>query len=193
MRAIRNSLIIATLIAANAANGAEDDAIATTNLMIAEAFVDAFYSFEGARLKDSLASAPESSPEILYYQGWAQGGHYSIVKRQPCRIEEAGVACSITVEDDLIKALGFRFHVTDTFHLTISNGTISRVSTSSDDPPEFHEALEWVKTTHADRFEASCRGFFAGGPTPQECVQTVVAGFKEYAAAHLQPGSHSRR
>lgn len=187
MRALRELLVVGALVAFNGASAEEIKATAA-DLAAAEAFIDAFYSFDGGRLEDALSSAQQSIPEILYYQGWAQGGHYRIVKRQSCRASGAEVACSITVEDDLIKALGLTFHVTDTFHLTISNGIIISVSTTSDDPPEFHKAAEWVKTERRDRFQDSCRGYFAGGPTPQECVRTMVEGFKEFATTHLQAG-----
>jgi len=189
MRVLRLLLAIGFLVPFYGASAQDKVEGTAADLAKAEAFIDAFYSFDDGRLNETLSSAQQSIPEILYYQGWAQGGHYLIVERQPCRASDSEVACSITVEDDLIKALGFTFHVTDTFHLTISNGIISSVSTTSNDPPEFHDAEEWVKTERAERFQDSCRGYFAGGPTPQDCVKTMVAGFKEYAATHMQARS----
>ena len=34
----------------------------------------------------------------------------------------------------------------------------------------------------AFRNAGACKDMFAGGPTPQECVGSVVQGFKEYTA-----------
>ena len=33
-------------------------------------------SFDATKLKATLASAEESMPELSFYQGWAEGGHY---------------------------------------------------------------------------------------------------------------------
>ena len=161
------------------------------NLVAAEAFVDAFYSFDSAKLKNILAAAEGSIPEIAFYQGWAQGGHYRIVRRSPCRAESATtVSCSITVKDDLIGALGIDFDVTDTFHLSLPAGRITAVTTSSDDPEVFHEAKEWVKRNRADLIREPCRGYFDGGPTPGKCVEAMVRGFAEFAASDEFPRSH---
>src|SRR5688500_13227518 len=73
-----------------------DDA---SRLTAAEAFVDAFYSFDPERLTETLSAAPESVPRIAYYQGWAEGGNYTVVQRMPCRAESPElVTCSITVK-----------------------------------------------------------------------------------------------
>lgn len=149
----------------------------------AEQLIDAFYSFDRRRLADALAFAPTSAPAILFYQGWAEGGHYRVKRRAPCVPEAADtVRCDITVEDDLIKALGLGLHVTDTFHITFSNGRIGKVTTSSNDPPKFDEAMAWVRRERADAIKVPCEGFFAGGATPQECVRAMVKGFAEFAA-----------
>lgn len=150
----------------------------------AEAFIDAFYSFDRARLEAALGAADDASKrKILYYQGWAEGGHYQVVKRQPCRVRtESDVSCSITVKDDLIKALRGSYDVTDTFHLRFSGDDIVSVNTSSDDPPVMNEALAWVRSEKMAQIETPCRDFFDGGPTPQECVRTVVRLFGEYVA-----------
>lgn len=153
-----------------------------TDLAAAEAIVDAFYSFDSAKLTAALANAPESVPVIAFYQGWAEGGHYRVLERAPCRAETATeVSCSITVKDDLIGALGLPMNVTDTFHITFSNGKAVRVRTSSNDPALFEEALQWVKRERPAVLDGPCRGFFAGGPTPGDCVRAVVAGFREFA------------
>jgi hypothetical protein len=158
---------------------------ASSRLAAAEAFVDAFYSFDADRLRATLSHAPESVPRIVYYQGWAQGGNYVVVQRMPCRVEgPEQVSCSITVRDDLIQALGTGFDVTDTFHLGFSGGRIVSVRTTSDDPPEFDRAMEWVERERSELVEGPCRDAFEGGPTPQACVRAMVQGFREYAALH---------
>jgi hypothetical protein len=152
-------------------------------LAAAEAFVDAFYSFDAGRLRAAMAAAPESQPSIVYYQGWAEGGNYQVLERKPCRMEGAQEAsCSITVRDDLIAALGTGFDVTDTFHITFKDGRIVRVRTSSNDPPEFEQALQWLRKERPGLMTGPCEGFFEGGPTPQDCARAVVGGFAEFKA-----------
>ena len=155
-----------------------------SQLRAAETLIDAFYAFRPGRLRRAMAGAPQSAPEILYYQGWAEGGNYRVLERKPCRLEKPReVSCDIKVRDDLIAALGTGYDVTDTFHITFENGRIAKVRTSSNDPPVFHEAMKWVRAERPDLMAGSCRGFFAGGPTPQACVRAVVKGFAEFAAA----------
>lgn len=153
------------------------------NLTAAERFIDAFYSFDRARLARLLSSAEASAPGILFYQGWAQGGNYRVRHRAPCEVEpENRVRCAITVEDDLIKALRLAVYVTDTFRITVTDGRVRQVVTSSNDPPLFVEALAWVRREKADRIRVPCEGFFAGGPTPSACVKAIVHGFTEFSA-----------
>jgi len=154
------------------------------NLRAAEAFVDAFYSFDRDRLRAVLSSAEGSQPQILFYQGWAQGGNYKILNRMPSTVDDASkVRCSITVNDDLINALGFDFNVTDTFHIILSEGKIVSVETSSDDPPEYAQAEDWVNRNRPEVVKEPCRGYFEGGPTPGDCVRGMVQGFAEFAAS----------
>lgn len=154
-----------------------------SQLAAAEAFVDAFYSFDAERLKEAMSAAPESVPRIVYYQGWAQGGNYVVLRRMPCRSEDPHlVSCSITVRDDLIQALGTGSDVTDTFHLGFDGGRIVSVRTTSNDPPEFDRAMEWVERERPGLVEVPCKDAFEGGPTPQACVRAMVQGFREFAA-----------
>ena len=153
-------------------------------LVAAEKLIDAFYSFDPRRLLKAMADAPASQPQILFYQGWAEGGNYAIIKRQPCQfVSDSEVTCAITVRDDLIVALGTGYWVTDKFHLTLHEGRIVKVSTSSDDPPEFDLALDWLKRKRPDIMTGPCVGFFEGGPTPQNCVRAVVREFRSYRAS----------
>ncbi len=148
----------------------------------AEAVIDAFYSFDSLRLRDKLKPAEASIPRMVFYQGWAKGGNYQVIKRMPCTTDSAAeVSCSITVKDDLIGALGISFNVTDTFHISFSNGMIAKVRTSSNDPQAFNDAVDWVQRERPDLIREPCRGFFNGGPTPGDCVRAMVRGFAEFA------------
>lgn len=155
--------------------------IVRSPLAAAESFINDFYSFDPVRLQRAMSSAPASRQEIMYYQGWAEGGNYLSLKRQPCRFEKTDeVRCDITVKDDLIAALRTGYHVTDTFHLSFSDGLIVKVRTSSNDPPEMNAAFKWLRRERPDIWAGPCRGFYAGGPTPQDCVRAVVRGFADF-------------
>ena len=184
MRLIR-FILIATLGTTGCRPASSAHQTAEANIAAAERFIDAFYSFDAERLALVLASADESAPAIRFYQGWAQGGNYRVVQRVPCQHEdERTVRCAVTVEDDLIKALRLDLYVTDTFRITVSQGIIRRVDTSSNDPPLFEEAFAWVQRERADRVRQPCQGLFAGGPTPGACVRVMVQGFAEFAELH---------
>ena len=58
---------------------------ANPSLMAAEKLIDAFYSFDPAQLRAAMADAPDSQQALLFYQGWAEGGNYAILNRQPCQ------------------------------------------------------------------------------------------------------------
>jgi hypothetical protein len=159
---------------------------ATTNagpLARAEAFIDAFYSFDLSRLRSAMADAAGSMGDTLYYQQWAEAGHYVVLNRKPCRIEKPHEAvCPVTVRDDLVPALGLSFHVTDNFHFKFRGGHIAKVWNSSDDPPQFHTAVEWLHSERPAIFTGPCRGMWEGGPTPKDCVRAIVKGFADYTA-----------
>ena len=152
-------------------------------LAVAERLIDAFYSFDPEALRSALSDAPASEPQLMYYQGWAEGGHYVVLTRRPCRIDTAHeVSCDITVKDDLITALKIGYDVTDTFHLTFSDGKIVNVRNSSNDPPQMDAAFKWLRRERPDIWSGPCRDFYAGGITPQDCVRAVVQGFAEFTA-----------
>lgn len=170
---------LAGCAAPSATSGA--NANANRPLAAAERLIDAFYSFEPRQLRTALADAPDSQPRIVFYQGWAQGGNYAVLERKPCTFASTSeVTCAITVRDDLIAALGTGYWVTDTFHLTVQDGRIVKVRTSSNDPPEFELALNWLQRDQPEVMAGPCQGFFAGGPTPGDCVRAVVKGFAAY-------------
>ena len=154
------------------------------NVETANAFIDAFYSFDPSQLKALLQQAEKSRSPILYYQGWAEGGNYEIMERHPCvATKDSLVVCPVTVKDDLIGALEIDFNVTDTFHIIIGNGQILSINTSSNDPPEYYEARDWVRQNRPELIEIPCQGIWDDGSTPGGCVQAMVQGYREFMAA----------
>jgi hypothetical protein len=153
-------------------------------LAVAEAFIDAFYSFDKQELEMTLPAARGSAPAIVFYQGWAQGGNYQIKQGTPCETKGADeVSCSITVQDDLVLALGIEFNVTDTFTISFQDGKIGAVETSSNDPALFWQARDWVKEKLPELIEKPCQGIWDGGPTPGDCVRAMVEGYGRFAAS----------
>ncbi|MEM9386147.1 MAG: hypothetical protein AAGA68_13870 [Pseudomonadota bacterium] len=184
-------LLVALLpTAASAAESAVADAVADKRLARAEGMIDAFYSFEPKRLAPFLEDAGEYAKRLMYYQGWAEGGNYKIVRRAPCAVVDSPqvIACPITVQDDPVMALGMTFKVTDTFTLTFDGLKIAKVATSSDDKPLYHQAREWVVENMPQIMEGPCKGFFAGGATPGECAQAMTKGYASFAASEDFPG-----
>ncbi|HMG93242.1 MAG TPA: hypothetical protein VK589_24465 [Chryseolinea sp.] len=154
-----------------------------SNLVIANEFIDAFYSFNRDSLESILSEAKLSQPSILYYQKWAECGNYKVITRNDfIGKNDSIVLCPVTVKDDLMAGLNINFNVTDTFHLTITQGRIRSVVTSSNDPDVYYDAKEWVKQNRPDLIEKTCEGIWAGGPTPCECILGMIKGFKEFVA-----------
>jgi hypothetical protein len=155
----------------------------TTNLSVANQFIDVFYSFNRDTLQALLALAAQSQPEILYYQKWAECAHYEVLNRSTAfEKNDSLVIFPVTVKDDLMAALNINFNVTDTFRIAIQQGKIRSVTTSSNDPTTYWEAKEWVKANRPELVEKTCKGAWAGGPTPCECVLGMIQGFKEFVS-----------
>jgi hypothetical protein len=180
----------AALLTASAAAGCADSEDMTAgstdaaNLSTAEAFIDAFYSFDRVRFESFLSTAAESAPSVVYYQGWAEGGNYEIVNRRPCEVEAANViSCAITVADDPMLALGIDFKVTDTFKISFQDRLIHSVETSSNDLPVYYDAEAWVREEFSELVEEPCLGFFDGGPTPGDCARAMTEGYRRFAAS----------
>ena len=174
---MRAAIALITLLCASAA------ASQPAPLDTAEAFIDAFYSFDQDRLRTAMADAPGSMPDIVYYQGWAEGGNYVVLQRMPCRFDKPHeVSCAITVKDDLVPALGTGYNVTDVFHFAFRNGRIVKVWNSSNDPPEFKQAMTWLRRERPKIFKGPCRGIWEDGPTPQDCIRAIVKGIEEFTA-----------
>jgi hypothetical protein len=152
-----------------------------TNIDIGNEFIDAFYSFNRDSLASILSDAKGSQPEILYYQKWAECAHYKIVNRgQYAKKNDSTIIFPITVKDDLMAALKIDFNVTDSFHISIKNGKIQTVKTSSNDVADYYKAKEWVKKHRPELVEKACEGIWEGGPTPCACVQGMLKGFTEF-------------
>ena len=154
------------------------------DLAAAEAMIDAFYSFDPARLQPLLSEAGQAEAAVLGYQAWAEGGNYRVLERAPCVIESAQtVVCAITVQDDPVLALGTGFNVTDTFHLTLADGTIVGVQTSSNDQPIYYEALEWVEQNLPEVMLGPCRELDGVRQTPGDCARAMTDGFRQFTQA----------
>ncbi|MFP6656211.1 MAG: hypothetical protein VCB25_11335 [Myxococcota bacterium] len=148
------------------------------NRIAAEAFIDAFYSWD-ARALSARMDAPKDAARTLYYQGWAEAGNYQIQNRRTCEKGLDGrLECAITVTDDIGTALGYI--ATDVFHLTITAGRIVGIEFDSDDPLIFAEVFEWMAADRPEVFEGPCENLFNGGETPGECVRAVVRAARDY-------------
>lgn len=151
------------------------------NVDLANAFIDAFYSYNGETLKSTLSQAKASQPNILYYQKWAECGNYKVLNKGIIIHEnDSTLTYPITVKDDLMAALDIDFNVTDTFRLTINEGRIRSVSTSSNDPDLYYTAKDWVKENRNDLIEVPCKDIWNGGPTPCECIKSMIKAFGEF-------------
>lgn len=177
------SVLLWLVLLGGCKNAGKEKTNSDSNIDVANEFVDAFYSFNRDSLASVLSHAAGSQPSILYYQKWAECGHYHIVKRGTCiERNDSLVIVPVTVKDDLMGALHINFNVTDTFHLSIRSGRIRSVTTSSNDPDVYYEAKEWVRKNRPQFVEKACKGIWEGGPTPCECVQGMVRGFGEFRA-----------
>src|SRR5690348_14421743 len=148
---------------------------------IGNSFIDAFYSFDKDSLASVLSDAEKSQPEILYYQKWAECANYKVLDRSHYfEKNDSVVIFPVTVKDDLMTALAIDFNVTDTFHISVRNGTITSVKTSSNDVDTYYQAKEWVNRNRPELVEKPCEGIWEGGPTPCECVLGMIKGFAEF-------------
>jgi hypothetical protein len=180
---IRQAVFLSFVLFISCKNTTQPEAPANqlSNVVVANKFVDAFYSFNRDSLASVLSLAKESQPEILYYQKWAECGHYEVLKRDTYReMNDSLILFPVTVKDDLMDALNIDFNVTDTFRITIKDGHVRSVQTSSNDPDTYFEAKEWVKKNRPDLIEKACEGIWADGPTPCECIQGMLKGFEEF-------------
>ncbi|MBT6026180.1 MAG: hypothetical protein HOH12_13095 [Gammaproteobacteria bacterium] len=169
----------------------EEKPTAKIQIEAAEQVIEAFYSFDSATLAPLLRQAGGSSANILYYQGWAEGGNYKVVTRTPCFIEEPNkIACAITVQDDPVVALNTGFNVTDTFHMTFDGANLTAVETSSNDQPIYYEARQWVEANRPEVMTGPCKDAYAGGTTPGDCARAMTEGYTEFYKTVVVPRSN---
>jgi len=175
-----HSIICISIFSCTTAGNGDHTQNGNEDFQTADTFLNAFYSFDADSLRNVLADADETAESILFYQGWAEGGNYEVLKRHDCfSANDSVIICPVTVRDDLIQALELEMHVTDSFHITFANGSIASIETSSNDPPLFHEARQWVRENRSELTEGPCGG---GTQHPGDCCRAVVQGFKEYMA-----------
>ena len=153
----------------------------STMLKKAEAFIDAFYSFESEKLAPLLEFADTSADSILYYQAWARGGNYKVMNRGECKFSDQGtVNCPITIENDLVLALKTDFFVTDTFEITFLGSEIGKIETSSNDQPIYYDARDWVKANRPEVMQTVCRDMWKKVENAGDCVRAMHEGYKAY-------------
>ncbi|MBL6717917.1 MAG: hypothetical protein ISQ02_04640 [Pseudomonadales bacterium] len=151
---------------------------------LAETFIDTFYAFDREAMAALVSDAGDAGNRILWYQGWAEGGNYAVVKRGACELLEPGVVeCPITVDDDPVLALKTGFKVTDTFTLTIEDGRIVDIKTRSNDQPIYYEARKWVEANHPELIEGPCAERGTAGGTPGDCARAMTEGYRRFAAS----------
>ncbi|MEM7218231.1 MAG: hypothetical protein AAF515_07700 [Pseudomonadota bacterium] len=169
---------------------ADGPSLIEQNLATAEAFIDAFYSFDQQRLLSYLETATESREGIAYYQGWAEGGNYKVLERAGCVAETAAlIRCPITVQDDPVLALETGFNVTDTFALSFSGADIVEIDTSSNDQPVYYQARDWVRREMPEVMSGACKDYGSLAGTPGDCARAMTAGYKAFAASSEFPAS----
>ena len=177
---IRQGIVWVVLIAvAGCSDGVESPrASSPGSLPGAEAFIDAFYSWDPRALEQTV-QAPDDIERVLYYQAWAQAAHYRIQTRRPCALTDTDqVTCRVTVTDDFGKVLGYI--ATDMFTLGFRDGVIVAVDFEGDDPPIFDELFAWIASNQPHVMRGPCLDLFSGGKTPAECAAAVAAAAREF-------------
>lgn len=185
---LRPATVLASLVLAAATAGCtnavqnQPSARGSSPTDIAEAALDAFYSWDAESLA-AMISTPQDRDRLVYYQGWAQGADYQVQTRRPCRLtpdaSQAVVTCAVTVTDNFGKTLGYI--ATDTFTFTVREAMISTVWFEGDDPPVFAQLLESIQQNQPEILTGPCKDMFAGGTTPGACAQAVVGAAEAFA------------
>ncbi|MCH1550611.1 MAG: hypothetical protein L7T19_05570 [Pseudomonadales bacterium] len=140
-------------------------------LAAAEAFIDAFYSFEPTKLAAVRLPEPGAT-SMAYYQAWAAAANYRIHTRHPCKRHHNFVVCRITVTDDFGQTLGYL--ATDTFTLQMKGSMIVAANAEGDDPPIFNALFAWIAQQRPEILTGPCHRMFAGGTTPTACARAVA-------------------
>ena len=151
--------------------------VLSDDLESAEAFIDAFYSYDQTQLASKMDAGAQGE-RMLYYQAWAQAANYQVKNRRLCGEEKEHVVCKITVTDDFGRALGYT--ATDTFTLTIENDLVVGVQSQGDDPPIFMELFDWISKNQPEVLIGPCADMFNGGQTPRDCARSVVRAANQF-------------
>lgn len=159
-----------------------------SDLLVAERFVDSFYSYDQNRLA-KIMDAGEEGERVLYYQAWADAANYKIQKRRTCTSKETALVCQITVVDDFGETLGYM--ATDIFSLVVANQKVTGVQFEGDDPPIFMKLFEWISINRAEIMSGPCLNMFAGGHTPRECARAVVIAARDFVLERESEGESS--
>lgn len=175
-----NWIVIVSLLLFSCKNASQANN-APNNIAVANAFIDAFYSFNRDSLENLLTAAKPSQANILYYQRWAECGNYIVLNRSKYfEKNDSVVIFPVTVKDDLAGALNLKYNVTDTFHIVIQNGKIRSVNTSSNDPELYYQGFKWIKQNRKDLIEKPCEGWGKDPAKACACVRGVIKGFTEF-------------
>jgi len=51
----------------------------------------------------------------------------------------------------------------------------------------YYDAGDWVRENLPELIEVPCKGFFEGGPTPDDCARAMAEGFAHFAASDEFP------
>ena len=162
--------------------------VSASDLLVAERFVDSFYSYDQNRLAEMM-DAGEEGERVLYYQAWADAANYEIQKRRPCTSKETALVCQITVIDDFGETLGYM--ATDTFSLVVENQKVTGVQFEGDDPPIFMKLFEWISINRAEIMSGPCLNMFAGGHAPKDCARAVVSAARDFVLERESEGESS--
>ncbi len=147
------------------------------NLNTAEAFIDAFYSYDQTLLSNKMDAGDEGE-RMIYYQAWAEAANYQVKNRRLCSEENDHVVCKITVTDDFGRILGYT--ATDTFTLAIENDLVVSAESQGDDPPIFMELFGWISKNRPEVLTGPCADMFEGGRTPADCARSVVQAASQF-------------
>lgn len=155
----------------------EVDPASTRRVERAEMFLDALYG--GDRIALEAAAPAADLGYATYALGWLPVLNAEVLART-CEPGGTGVICFVTVRDDLTQALDIGFDATDEFRFVFVDDQISLIATNTDLPFVVQELYTWVLINDPDAYERRCAGFFAGGPTPDECARLMLAAVDDF-------------
>ena len=151
---------------------------------VAEEFLDAVYSLDPDRLDAAMASLPEDDRRFLtFYQGFAAASDYEVTDGPSCQVSGPNIQCSVRARDRFVDAVGLQAHEFERYTLSTRDGEVRDLRFRLQGPPALSEPFDWVVENRADVMDGPCRGFFDGGPTPDDCARAFFDAFEERLAA----------